>query len=165
MASFDDVEKIFNQLTGVIFNKTNFTDLSDLSIDILYKRVKSGLGVDSDTKDNPSKRKLKPLKPSTIDARRKKGVRGKFGSPNVSNLTDTGQMLDSMVTKVKGDGYQLLIPNSPRTDGKKNRDVAGYVSENGRPFFALTRDEQTIVTARLDKIVRNEILKLIKKNT
>ena len=87
-------------------------------------------------------------------------------TPKKSNITATGQMLDSM--KSEGKAGQIVVngPSGRRAkelDGKSrggnNKDVARYVTEQGREFFGLTTEEKS----RLIKEVKKTILSNLKK--
>lgn len=98
---------------------------------------------------------------------------GEFGTPTKSNLTFTGQMLDSITIGARDGVFTLTIPPSPRTDGKTNKQVAEFHSKqrrffnaNGnlvtipkRAFFALTEGELRILTRELESIIREIIQK------
>ena len=71
---------------------------------------------------------------------------GERFSPNRSNLTYTGQMLNAITSKPTRSGFELQIKNTLRSDSSSsNKEIAKYVSEKGRPFFALTRPEQRVI--------------------
>jgi hypothetical protein len=158
--------------------KDTYTDLARQATDIMYKRVKSGYGVDNDKSDNPQKQKLLELSNSYKQVREgrirffikngrvipwrpgkgekfKSPVTGEFGSARRSNLTLTGQMLNAITYRTTREGFKLYIDNTIRSgDNKTNAQVAGYVRER-RPFFALTGGEQrTILKQFTDSILR-----------
>lgn len=157
----DQVIKFLND--GIKLDVRELGGLADQSVDIIYKRVKSGLGVNNDEARFPSKKSLKDLAPSTIKARRRKGVKGKFGRPDKSNLTDTGQLLDAIKSMVLNDeNYKVFIKNNPRRGSAlTNKTVAEFVSKNGRPFFALTKDEQQILLKEIETVIRDKIRKFV----
>lgn len=157
-----------------------YRPLAEFARDMLYRRVKSGYGVNTD--DQPaastSRQKLKPLSKSYRDFRSGKayffrGPEGKirrvpgrstrldnigaFFSPSRSNLTMTGEMLESLRFTVTSDGFKLIIPNTRRSDGKTNAEVARYVAQNGRPFMAFHSGELLILRRQLTDIIRDRI--------
>lgn len=152
------IGKFLDSLNNTVYTQRFFKSTGQQASDAIYRRVKSGFGVDNDTKDKPRRKKLKPLSPSYINQRRRKGVRGEFGSPSRSNLTNTGQMLDSFKVKVSSNGFQVTIPNSARRDSKSNRQIANFV-RRVRPFFALTGAEIRIIK----KVIRDEVTKVFRK--
>jgi hypothetical protein len=83
--------------------------------------------------------KFKSLKQGYVDFRRKyQGARGELFKPAKSNLTLTGQMLESLRERANQRQQRIninLVGN--RDDGKSKDEVAKYVAENGRPFLGL----------------------------
>lgn len=152
------LRKFLDRVEREVLTKQSNTELAKAAQDIIFKRVKSGFGVTNDLSDAAIRRKLKPLSPGYIEQRRKRGVTGKFGSPGISNLTNTGQMLDSMTFKANNQGFRLEIPGTRRRDGETNKRVADFVRKD-RPFFALTIPEVRI----LEKIVNDKVLKIFKR--
>lgn len=154
MASFRDLEGFLKEIDNKVFSVRSIEKLGLKASDIIYKRVKSGFGVDNDRKQGTAKRqKLKPLNPDYVKQRRKKGVKGEFGRPGKSNLTNTGQMLSSFVVKAKRGEFELTIPNSSRSDGKTNREIAQFVRRD-RPFFAITFAERRILEKEVSDAIR-----------
>lgn len=136
-----EISKFRNQLTDRTFMKAIGVDAKD----IIYKRVKAGFGVSNDEADTPNKVGLLALQSQKyIDFRKRVGVKGKFGAPERSNLTFTGQMLESMEVSAEIGGFTISIPASRRDDGLTNEDVADRVRV-ARPFFALTGAEVRIL--------------------
>ena len=90
---------------------------------------------------------------------------GELGKPNKSNATATGQMLKSMLFKIKENGFTLFVPDSNRTrelSGSSpkltNKEVAKYYSET-RDIFDFSQPE-------LDRIVRkikSDLLKIVRR--
>lgn len=153
MATFKDLEGFLKAIDSEVFSAKGTGEIGNKASDVIYKRVKSGYGVDDDqNQGSSSKQRLKELSPSYIAQRKRKGVTGEFGKPSKSNLTNTGQMLSSLSVKSKQGEFELVIPNSPRTDGKTNAEVARYASRS-RPFFGITSAEKKI----LEKEVQDKI--------
>lgn len=92
---------------------------------------------------------------------------GEFGRPSKSNLTLTGQMLNAIMTVASDGSFELYIASTSRRtpDGKldknTNKQVAEYVSKNGRPWFALTSGELRIITRELELIIQGHIRRLL----
>lgn len=108
---------------------------------IIAKRTRLGYGVD---RNGGQKSPLKSLALSTIKQRtalRKSGKLSSFTRPGRSNLTATGQLLDSLKVTYLKDGEINIAPDGRRDDGKKNREVAGYQEEAGRIFMRLSQPE------------------------
>ena len=177
--SFDElVLDMKREILDKVQSKETMNIVGSTAVDLIYRRVKSGKGVSSDTSELPETTQLKALSQSYKDFRSGKvqfrtingtvvpikpskggtfssPVTGEFGSPNKSNLTLTGQMLDSMRHKVVGAGKLLIeIPETKRTDGMTNAEVAQHVREV-RPFFNLSRGEALVVSKTLTSIIDN----------
>ena len=155
--------------------------LGKMAVDMIYKRVKSGFGVNAEglPPAMTTKQKLKPLSKSYIDYRSgkikffkakqghtypvegsfKKPVTGKFGSAKRSNLTLTGQMLEALGFRIQGAKIFIKVNNKLRKDGLTNAKVAELVSEE-RPFISLTGTEERILIRELNSILN----KLVKKH-
>lgn len=157
-ANLGDLRKFLDRLNRDVVSTSTMRELGMLGRDIIFKRVKTGFGVNSERTPNPSLQRLKRLSPRYIEQRRRQGVGGSFGSPGRSNLTNTGEMLDSMEVKVFNDSnFEILIPNSLRKDKKLNSRIAEFVEKQGRPFFALTPDEQQILVKEIEDKIRKAL--------
>lgn len=120
--------------------------------DIIYKRVKSGSGVNKGNKE-----KLKPLSQSYIEYRKKNKPQGKFASPTRSNLTNTGQMLDNFEISVEGLTTLVTIASNGRTDSKlTNAMVAEFVSKE-RPFMDLSQSEMRLLISLISKEIKKRL--------
>lgn len=165
-----EFEKEYIRSLTTVFNRTYFLSLARRARDLIYARVKSGMGVDNDQDSAPVKIRLFPLSPKYVKIRSRLQEAGRLGraarlgtTPGKSNLTLTGQMLESIAIDDLPSGFRLTIPESDRDDGKTNADVALYVSNAGRPFFALTDQEQLILFRQIEKDVRNALRRINKK--
>lgn len=152
MATFKDLRRAFQQLDSDVFSARAMKGLGEKGKDLLYKRVKDGFGVNSDTEKFPSKKKLKPLSPRYIEQRRRKGVSGKFGSPSKSNLTNTGQMLESIKVSADIGEFELSVKSDSRKGGGSNADVSKHVSRD-RPWLSLTKEEQQSLSEEVEKTI------------
>lgn len=163
MATINDLK---NAILKVIQDDETRRKLALQARDIIYKRVKSGYGVDSDEEISPRKTKLLPLSDKYKEDRRKTKL-GPFGAPTRSNLTLSGQMLESMKGEPIPNGIRVYIPSTARTSitiadrvestHLNNRQLAEKVAEQGRPFLAMTEDEQRIIASEIDKIITKNI--------
>lgn len=78
--------------------------------------------------------------------------------PAKSNLTFTGQLLDSLISKVKG--FKVIIElMENRNDGVKNKDIVKWQKEQGRHFFELSDKE----VRGLQKEIKKDLIKRIKR--
>ena len=182
--------RLFKSLGDIAADDFLKRDLAELTRSIVYKRVKSGKGVNSDTRPFAltSAKRLTPLSSQykkyrrsgivEFEARKNYGnvfervqvkinvgipALGEFGSPTKSNLTFTGQMLSSMTFDIKKFGFIVFIPETRRRGEKiTNAQLARYVSENGRPFMNLTAGEIRIVKSRMRKQIQKRLRKLLR---
>lgn len=174
--TFGKLKKLEIALTRDIFSRRGMERLGDLGRDLIFKRTKSGFGV-----KNNSRQKFKTLSASTILGRSgkisfrvigdnvvplpgpgKSIVTGSFGAPKRSNLTLTGQMLDSMTVNAQSQKVEILIPNTKRRGSRlSNSDVAELVSRE-RPFLALTMAEATIIEKEIISLVRKNVKRIFK---
>ena len=80
-------------------------------------------------------------------------------TPNRSNLTATGQMLDSMTVNPKRGAVEIEIKG--RRTGEltgarsrlSNAEVARYVQKAGRPFFKATTAEKNFIIREAKQII------------
>lgn len=164
--------------------------------DRIVKRTRVGIGVNPETGKGERLKKLstkyiqqrkgsKTIKRrAAIDKKRRKAAReeskrtGEKVKPNLvaqtspakSNLTATGQLLNSLtVIKLKlknAVGFRISVPDKTRgrdfrgrsSRGLTNRTLAGYVKEQGRNFFGFTKSQRNLIV----KEIRNFILKGLK---
>ena len=181
---------IFKALGQVTSDNDLKIDLAKFTREMVWKRIKSGKGVNSDklpfaiTKHQ----KLKPLSKGYKRYRRTgivefqakkwyggiyevvdvkinvgKPALGQYGTPDRSNLTLTGQLLNSMTFDVKKYGFVVLIPATRRRGEKiTNQQLAKYLSKGGRPFMSLTAGESRILKSRMKKQIQRKLKKLLK---
>lgn len=163
MAAREDLKKVIKRMNGLFRGRNKQTQKKLLksmgleTIDIIVTRTRRGFGV---KRTGGNRRKLKKLSPGYIKHRqRNRNLLSRFTSPGKSNLTFTGQMLESVKIIKANDSEFILGPSGRRSDGKRNADVGRWVTEQGRPFMNLGRKEIT----DLQKFVREEMQNRIKK--
>jgi hypothetical protein len=122
--------------------------LGQLAVDMVRQRTRLGYGVES---FGGPQQKLKPLAPRTVDNRRKKQLHGDT-SPRKSNLTATGELLDSIDFRISGGKIEVFIT------GPRNQKITEYVSEE-RPFFALTKPQVSRLADLIEEAIRNYLIK------
>ena len=108
------------------------------SAEVIRKRTRSGFGV---AKQQGAKKRLKKLSPGYVKKLKREGKR------TASRLTDTGEMLDS-ITAFRG---KVIL------DGTRNKELAEYAEEGGRPFMHLSSSEYK----RMLEFVRKKLLKVL----
>lgn len=124
----------------------------------IRRRTRTGQGL-QETKRGAKRKKLKKLSDKYKVFRRKnKREISKNTKPSKSNLTLTGQLLDSIVGRARG--TKIIVEFlEKRKDGLKNRDIARYQSEQGRDFFELSDKE----LRGLQNDIKKDLIKRLKK--
>lgn len=110
---------------------------------------------------------LAGLKDSTIDKRERYDFNlSPFTRPTRSNLTATGQLLDSITYRIfktgQDKGIELFFKENRRKELEggparvRHKDLANYVERGGRPFFYLADFEiekmKSVLFRELDKV-------------
>ena len=172
-----EITRTFKNKLQTEINKTSFKkQIVKESIDMIYKRVKTGYGVKSDSDPNTVKKRLRKLSPLYKKYRKeykKKAKFGDFGTVAKSNLTLSGQMLNAFGWTLRLNGFKIFIKKSRRKQVKdffnyisaeaastapkrvlNNAQVAEYVSKT-RPFLILAKSEQRIIKKYYEKLVRS----------
>lgn len=122
--------------------------LGDGANSLIKKRTRLGYGVSSQEGD---KERLNPLSDS-YKKQRKLHPKSSDTTPTKSNLTRTGDMLNSLTAEVGQSSVKLTFK------GKLNIDKAGFVTEGGRPFMNLSKAEVN----QLKKLLNDTIFDRIK---
>jgi hypothetical protein len=122
--------------------------LGQLAVDMVRQRTRLGYGVES---FGGPQQKLKPLATGTVENRRRKTLSGDT-SPKKSNLTATGELLDSIEFRLSGGKIEVFIT------GARNQKITEYVSEE-RPFFALTKPQVSRLADLIEEAIRNYLRK------
>lgn len=172
---------------GAINNDSSLkAEMARFTRDMVYKRVKSGKGVNADNKPvrATSHQKLKKLSKNYVTFRKtgyvnfrakkyfKKGgsfyewvdvkfyvgqpALGEFGAPARSNLTFTGQMLKSMTFDTTKRGFVVLIPATRRREGKLTNSQLAIYLSQGGRPFMA-------LTAGESRILKSNLKKAIQK--
>ena len=100
--------------------------------------------------------KLKELSPNYIEARKKDKSLYNETTPKKSNLTRTGEMLNSIIGTRSGTLFTFFFSN---TDSDKK---AYWADQTGRPFFDLTPSERNGLQRKISAIIRDTIRQLFK---
>ena len=178
----NNVNKIFanieRKVKGLV-KKVRLSDYGEMAIKRIQLRTRLGYGVLGGERGAP-KYKLPKLSQSYKDFRSGKvifwtdkggrvrsttnvpdSMKPKLPSttkPSKSNLTLTGQLLESIKSRVSGNKIILYLKEN-RNDGKSNKDIVGWQSEQGRDFFELTDKEVKGLRNQLKK----DLIKILKK--
>jgi len=104
----------------------------DFTVGLIVKRTRLGYGV---AKDFGSKASLKKLSEPYKESRKKFKGLSPTTTAGKSNLTRTGQMLQSVKTLRTQNGRVAIGPSGTRRGSSlTNAEVAGYQEDQGRPF-------------------------------
>lgn len=158
-----DSKTLFGNLKNNIFTKVNksldktyMVKVGNILADDIARRTRLGFGV---KKSGQLRQKLKPLTPKYKDFRKKnKRKLYSLTTPKKSNLTFTGQLLNSLKARSEGIGRVTVFfkGTHKNLDGSKmpNGLLANYVSKK-RPFLGPSNRE----IQRLKTNIKNRILK------
>ena len=100
--------------------------------------------------------KLKELTPKYVEIRKKDESLYNETTPKRSNLTRTGEMLNSIIGSRSGSLFTFRFSN---TDSDKK---AYWADQTGRPFFDLTPSERNGLQRKISAIIRDTIRQLFK---
>ena len=148
--------RLDKQVKGSINNRV-LKEIGRLATDIIKKRTRNGFGV---AQPGRNARRLKGLSAGYV-AFRKASSRLNSGltTPGKSNLTFTGALLDSLrVVRVDKSRREININanNRRRPGGVTNKDVAEFVTDQGRAFLNLSRRETELVARRFNRSFRQQ---------
>lgn len=158
-------------------SQSNMEKIGEYAAERIKTRTRLGRGVE---KDGAQPKPLKKLSQSYRDQRKgkigfytvgtganrivvpfepsKKPNLSNATSPTKSNLTFSGQLLDSITVLRKTASSVFLGFKSNRSDGKTNKEIAEFVSKE-RPFFHLSAPEKN----GLKKYIQELLNGIIKK--
>lgn len=163
----EDFKKKLEQALAKVLSQPQMKALMQETADDIKKRTRLGSGVESDFEP---KRPLKPLS-SKYKTYRKKNPHKELAastSPNKSNLTFSGQMLDALSGTSKGpfqgeiflQDKRKMLTNQSRSFG--NNDLAIWNAEKGRNFLALSDLEFKRLEQKIEKALTEELRKSFK---
>jgi len=140
--------------------------LAKLLIAQIQKRTRAGIGVAKTGQRLGASKRLRKLKPKTIEARRKKKLDGTT-TPGKSNLTETGQMLRSLVAvNFSARGFEIRPDRRKRKGGMTNEELAAIhdagvygKSKQKRPrrFIGMTLNDQRLLLRAFRKTFTDAI--------
>lgn len=146
-----------------IYRETTF--LNSLAKDTA-KQIKTRTQLGKSAEENGSSKKLKVLKESYKDIRRKNRNRlSRNTTVSRSNLTATGQMLNALFGIFRGKSIIIDIKEgrgkdlTGRNTGVTNKDLIDFNEDKGRRFFDLTKFEEN----ELRRKIADKIRKLLAK--
>ncbi len=152
---FDKFNKAMKSAFDRVAAPSQVRQYGNMAAELIRKRTRLGYGVRS---YGGSKERLKPLS-DKYKTRRKDMDLSQNTTPAKSNLTKTGQLLDSIATQTVRKGQVRVGPGGRRTgESLTNEEVGEFVAEAGRPFNTLT----DIEVKRIATEAANDINLLVK---
>lgn len=154
MAKLDKFNAAMARALSKVGAPSNMRKFGEDAADIVRLRTRLGSGVET---EGGTKKRLKPLSES-YRKRRKKADLHPDTAPNKSNLTFTGQMLDSLgVTSVR-QNQVTFGPRGSRTGSSlSNKQVAEYVTLAGRAFNNLSKVEIKRITEAIAEVLNAQL--------
>lgn len=154
------IRKAINDAIREMQSPRQMQKIGDEAATIIRRRTLLGYGV---AVSGGPRQALKRLADSYVSARRRQAGLSTKTTPQKSNLTRFGFLLDSLVARVRRLGEVEIKPDGTRPDGLTNEKVAEYVSED-RPFLNLSDNEikQLEISANIEfeSIVKKNLTKL-----
>lgn len=157
----EKLKRQFSQVIELALKPSITRPLAEKYADLIRRRTRLGYGVGEGFKQT----KLLDLADSTKEQRDRYSENlSSATTPNRSNLTATGQLLDAIEGKGSEARIEIIINDARdrNLSGKKskigNKELAGYVQKT-RPFFALSSSQQK----ELVRDIKNELVSAIKK--
>lgn len=170
LKKWDQAEKMaqaLNRALAEVRTPERMMKYGKMAADMIKLRTKLGSGVAAAGQE---KRKLKPLADSTVEQRERLAKKGKLSdmtTPRKSNLTRTGQLLDSMRAHDPDSGTVLVGPSGNRKNEKRgltNELLGAFVTAAGRAFNNLSKIEIKRMNDTLKREIRAVIRKQLTKN-
>lgn len=131
---FENIRKRFDKVV-----QKSLEPLGREAIRLIVVRTRLGYSV---SRQGASRGRLKKLSPNYVKFRERFSRLSSLTTAKRSNLTLTGQMLDSMEIIKISNRNVVIGPRGRRSDGTKNEDLARWVQKAGRPFLNISRTEQ-----------------------
>lgn len=150
---FKDLKKKVDSALREVLSKDTFNEIGKLTSDQIKTRTRLGKGV---PESEGAFQTLKPLADATINIRTDKKKKGKLSSlttPKRSNLTETGELLDSLKYQSTNTEVRIYI-EGPQNQKKANDQVA-----QGRKFMNLSKTEVREIIKYLQKKIEDSFNK------
>lgn len=153
-------EEYFKKLLKV--DEKTLQDIGDFAADRIRSFGRLGKSLTSG-----SPQSFKKLADSTVKSREsfaRNNPVGDFFSPRKSNVTQTGQYLESLEGKVTKSTQSVTVePTGTRDDGDlTNKKVGEYLAEGGRPTIGLDATAKLRIVEIFDRAIRNNLRKNLK---
>lgn len=165
MSDFDKLKQLGIDIENAIKRALSWPQLDPIARETakdIKIRTRLGYGVSS---TGAEREPLKKLSDSYKDQRKADSKRGELSdetAPSKSNLTRTGQMLDSLYGVARRDGEIEIDFKAGRSDGESNKAIAKKVADEGRPFINLSNRELERLNQRLVDTLKKNIEDIFK---
>lgn len=153
-ARFEDQ---FNEVIRVAKSPQFLDPIAVIAADLIRKRTRLGYSV---AREGADRQKLAGLSEKYIEFRKKSRL-SQFTTPRRSNLTFSGQLLDSIKGRSTPRGIVVYLENQRSDPGKKkvtNAQIKDYQEKQGRPFFYLSRTE----IINIERVYRQKVFNELK---
>ena len=167
MAANVDMKRIFRILKrnmDAALSDKEMKKLGEMAAKMIKVRTRLGFGIVGSGR-NIRRKKLKGLAQSTIDRRAKAKLNGET-TPKRSNLTFTGQLINSLKVTSVSNGKVTINATGSRSDAKIDNEELAEIHETGGPrlprrrFLDLTVPEEK----KLNRFYRKNLGDLLRKN-
>lgn len=151
-----DFKDLQNKIDAVIKNVGSLPRMVKVANEtkkMVQERTRQGFGV---KKTDTNKVRLKKLSPSYKKRRKKlqkKGLLSDKTTPNKSNLTQKGEMIDTLKTQVSRNKAEVKV------NGDKNQKKAKQQAKAGRKFMDLSKTELKKVLNIIKQDIKDDITK------
>ncbi len=126
------------------------TQVGDEAVELIKNRTRKGFGVEA---QGGNKKKLKKLSDKYKKSRKKNKPKGHSATAGKSNLTHSGDMLEDLEAKKRGNKVRIDLAS------KESADKAEWVSKD-RAFNNLSKSELKQLKQSLEKKIKKEAKKI-----
>lgn len=133
-----------NSIIEEVVDTKQMNALGEYAIQLIAKRTRLGYGVNSAGEKRQRLPALKPITVAIRTAAKKQGRLDERTSPKKSNLTFTGQLIDSLGIAVSAPGQIIIQPQGYRSDDgeiKANLQLARVLAKRGFRFLNISDAE------------------------
>ena len=157
MAKRDNSKEVFGKVKAALKELSDRPpqSLGKEAVSLIKDRTRDGFGVNT---KGGVKHSLKALSKAYIERRKRSRLHADT-SPAKSNLTFSGQLLNSLRSVVEGSQVLVYPQGNRRGKGPDNLAVAGYVEKAGRAFLNFSAKEIKALVKFYETTVLSKSLK------
>jgi len=160
LAKPGDILGAFQSALAKVLSSTNQDKIAKEMADTMRIRAQLGGSVES---TGSKKKPFKKLSPGYVEKRKKDSKLSSLTSSGKSNITRTGQLIESISGKGKSSGFDITVSGSRSDSDLTNKQVADFVEEGGRPFLNFSDIELKKIGRLLEEQLVDEINKKLGK--